>query len=134
MIRISSLVASMAAATALTVGLTGGATAATQTAASAQGSKCTTVTSSDGAGQVYVCWSWTKSASGNSYYGSFHGKFYDRATDGKWVILQAKWSGSGWTPIRTAANGESFAGDYSGLNGLNFRACVTGGHCGSAAW
>ncbi|GAA2484777.1 hypothetical protein [Streptomyces gobitricini] len=50
------------------------------------------------------------------------------------MILQAKWKNKNWGPIRTAANGGSFAGDYSGLNGLNFRVCLTGGHCGKGAW
>ncbi|MFE5255951.1 hypothetical protein [Streptomyces coelicoflavus] len=134
MTKTKSFVASMAAAAALTVGFSGPAVATDQGAATAQGSKCTTVRTSNGKGSVYVCWSWHKSASGKSYYGSFSGKFYDHAKDGKWVILQAKWSGKGWTPIRTAANGESFSGDYSGLNGLNFRACLTGGYCGTPAW
>ncbi|MGW4979171.1 hypothetical protein [Streptomyces mirabilis] len=133
MVKIRSLVASMAAAAALTAGFAGSSMAADQSTVSAQGSKCSTVWASNGKGSVNVCWTWYKSASGNSYYGSFWGDFYDHATDGKWVILQAKWSGKGWGPIRTAANGGSFSGDYSGLNGLNFRACLTGGYCGSPA-
>jgi hypothetical protein len=134
MAKTRSLVASMAAAAVLTVGFTGTAGAADQGTVSAQGSKCSTLWTSNGKGSVYLCWSWYKSASGKSYYGSFSGKFYDHAKDSKWVILQAKWSGKGWGPIRTAAKGESFSGDYSGLNGLNFRACLTGGYCGTPAW
>lgn len=130
---ITSLVTATAAAAALTLGLANSATATDQSAASAQGHQCSTVWTSNRDGSANVCWSWTKSASGTSYYGSFSGDFYDHAKDGKWVILQAKWSGRGWTPIRTAANGGSFSGDYSGLNGLNFRACLTGGHCGHPA-
>ncbi|MEU4682499.1 hypothetical protein [Streptomyces xinghaiensis] len=133
MARISSFVASVAAAAALTAGIPGSAVAADQGAVSAQGSKCSTVWASNGKGSIRVCWTWYKSATSNSYYGSFRGTFYDHDKDGKWVILQAKWAGRGWTPIRTAANGGSFAGDYRGLNGLNFRACVGGGNCGSPA-
>ncbi|MFJ9684016.1 hypothetical protein ACIRP2_39410 [Streptomyces sp. NPDC101194] len=132
--KIKSLAASMAAAAALTVGFASSAMAADQSAISIQSSKCSTVWTSNSKGSINVCWTWYKSASSNSYYGSFWGTFYDHApTDGKWVILQAKWSGRDWTPIRTAANGGSFSGDYSGLNGLNFRACLTGGYCGSPA-
>ncbi|QIJ65476.1 hypothetical protein [Streptomyces sp. JB150] len=70
-----------------------------------------------------------------TYYGSYQGKFYDHKIDGKYVLLQAKWKGQHWTTIRTAANGEDFSGDYSKLNGLNFRACLQGGeNCGAPAW
>jgi hypothetical protein len=95
--------------------------------------KCSLLWTSNSAGSIDVCWTWNPSADGVNYYGSFWGYFYDHATDGRWVILQATWTGSGWHAIRTAANGGTFSGDYSGLRNLTFRACLTGGYCGSAA-
>ncbi|MDF4252143.1 hypothetical protein [Streptomyces sp. WMMB303] len=133
MVKIRPLIAAMAAATALTTGFAGSAVAAEQGSSSAQGSKCTTLWTSNGKGSVYVCWSWHKNSKG-TYDGTYSGKFYDHAKDGKWVILQARWACRGWTPVQTAANGESFSSDFYGISGLNFRACLTGGYCGSPAW
>ncbi|GAB3152657.1 hypothetical protein GCM10027290_43680 [Micromonospora sonneratiae] len=100
---------------------------------SLNGSKCATVWTSNRAGSIYVCWTWYLSSDGVNYYGSFWGTFYDHAIDDRWVILQAKWYGRDWTPLRTAQNGGNFSGDYSGLRNLTFRACLTGGYCGAAA-
>ncbi|CAM2987632.1 hypothetical protein G3260_006321 [Streptomyces albus] len=132
MVKFRSLIASMVAATALTTGFVGSAAAAEQSSVSAQGSKCATVWASNGKGSVHVCWNWHKNSRG-TYDGTYRGKFYDYAKDGRWVILQARWAGRGWTPVKTAANGESFSADFYGISGLNFRACLTGGYCGSPA-
>ncbi|MFF1699352.1 hypothetical protein ACFVXC_37965 [Streptomyces sp. NPDC058257] len=102
--------------------------------AAGSGSADRTLWTSNRAGQINIHWDWKSSADGKSYYGSFWGKFYDHKKDGKYVLLQAKWKGQDWTTIRTAANGEDFRGDYSKLNGLNFRACLQGGNCGAPAW
>ncbi|OKK08174.1 hypothetical protein AMK26_03895 [Streptomyces sp. CB03234] len=103
--------------------------------AAGSGSADRTLRTSNGAGSVRVKWTWHSSANGKSYYGSFWGTFYDHAPkDKKYVLLQAKWQGKGWTTIRTAAKGGTFSGDYSGLKGLNFRACLQGGKCGAPAW
>lgn len=102
--------------------------------AAAWGSAHRVLWTSNGAGSIDIKWTWHSSADGKTYYGSFGGKFYDHKIDKKYVLLQAKWQGKGWTTIRTAANGESFKGDYSKLKGLNFRACLQGGNCGAPAW
>ncbi|MEV5932953.1 hypothetical protein AB0L56_09415 [Streptomyces sp. NPDC052079] len=102
--------------------------------AAASGSANRVLWTSNRAGSIKIKWTWHSSADGKTYYGSFAGKFYDHKIDGKYVLLQAKWQGKGWTTIRTAANGESFRGDYSKLKNLNFRACLQGGNCGAAAW
>ncbi|MGS2588569.1 hypothetical protein [Streptomyces hebeiensis] len=98
------------------------------------GNASRTLWTSNRAGSISIKWTWHSSADGKTYYGSYSGKFYDHKLDKKYVLLQAKWQGKGWTTIRTAANGENFKGDYSKLKGLNFRACLQGGNCGAAAW
>ncbi|MEW2221053.1 hypothetical protein AB0939_17445 [Streptomyces sp. NPDC006990] len=133
MSKVGVLAAALAAAAVLTTGCGGSAVAAGQDAASARSSTCATVWTSNGKGSIRVCWSWYRSSGGGSYYGSYWGTFYDHAKDGKWVILQAKWAGRGWKPVQTAANKGTFSADYRGLKGLTFRACLTGGHCGSPA-
>ncbi|MEU0934222.1 hypothetical protein [Embleya sp. NPDC005971] len=125
-------VAALTATLALTLGFAGTATEA-GAATSALGDACRTVVTSNSAGKVYVCWNWYPNSSGN-YNGRFHGTFYDlNPKDGRWVILQARWKGQGWTPVATAANGGNFDRDYTNLRDLNFRACLTGGYCGSPA-
>lgn len=98
------------------------------------GSADRTLWTDNGAGSIKIHWTWHHSASSNSYYGSFNGTFYDHKKDGKYVLLQAKWKGAGWTTIRSAGVSGTFGGDYHDLNGLNFRACLQGGHCGTPAW
>ncbi|RCV51869.1 hypothetical protein [Marinitenerispora sediminis] len=101
----------------------------------ATGSARRTLWTSNRAGSIDVSWTWSPSA-GGGYHGRFQGRFTDRApNDGRWVILQARWEGRGWTPVATAANGGTFDRNYQpGTRGLNFRACLTGGYCGSPAW
>ncbi|GAA4900875.1 hypothetical protein ACFPM3_27395 [Streptomyces coeruleoprunus] len=108
--------------------------AGTVTAAASSGKASRTLWTSNRAGEIRITWDWKRSADGRTYYGSFWGTFHDHKIDKKYVLLQAKWQGQGWTTIRTAAKGESFKGDYSKLKGLNFRACLQGGHCGTPAW
>ncbi|MET9646856.1 hypothetical protein AB0K71_07230 [Streptomyces syringium] len=127
-----SRIAILTAAVALTFGLAGTATAADADSVAAQGQKCSTVVTSNGAGKVDVCWNWYPNSSGK-YNGRFWGTFHDlNKNDGRWVVLQAIWSGQGWTPVATAKNGEKFSRDYTNLKGLTFRACLTGGggYCG----
>ncbi|WP_432134591.1 MULTISPECIES: hypothetical protein [unclassified Streptomyces] len=113
---------------------TSSAASVSAAAAAASGRADRTLWTSNGAGSIAVHWDWKRSADGRTYYGSFWGTFYDHKKDGKYVLLQAKWKGRGWTTIRSAAYGGTFKGDYSKLSGLNFRACLQGGHCGAAAW
>ncbi|MGK5631393.1 hypothetical protein [Streptomyces sp. URMC 123] len=146
--KLTSRVAVVTSALALTLGLAGTASASATTTgagagaassaaaeaggARAQGQKCATVVTSNGAGSVDVCWNWYANSQG-SYNGRFWGTFHDRKpNDGRWVILHAIWSGGSWKPVATAANGESFSRDYTNLKGLTFRACLTGGYCGSS--
>jgi hypothetical protein len=133
--KIRTLIAIFAVTAAMTAGFTGSTVAAEQQPAAAQGSSCAYLYTLSGKGQIDICWTWTRSASGSSYYGSYWGTFYDTApTDGRWVILQARWAGQNWTTVDSASAGGGIARDYSGLNSLNFRACATGGYCGSPAW
>ncbi|MFK4106167.1 hypothetical protein ACI2L1_40160 [Streptomyces sp. NPDC019531] len=100
----------------------------------AQGEKCRTVYAKNNKGYASVCWTWYADSQG-TYYGSYSGSFYDTAPkDGEWVVLQASWNGSGgWGPVKSAADGEDFWDDYTGIKGLTFRACTNYGSCGSAA-
>ncbi|TXS52094.1 hypothetical protein EAO75_09170 [Streptomyces sp. uw30] len=116
--------------------MTGMSSAAAQSAGpvTMQGDKCRTVYAKSGKGYADVCWTWHADSHG-TYYGSYWGSFYDTApSDRQWVVLQATWNGAGrWVPVKSAANGEDFRDEYSGLRGLTFRACTNQGYCGSAA-
>ncbi|MGW3729011.1 hypothetical protein [Streptomyces sp. NPDC000851] len=126
----------ISAVTLAMASLTGVGSAAAHSAGpvSAPGDKCRTVYAKSNKGYADVCWTWYADSQG-TYYGSYWGSFYDTApTDGQWVILQATWNGAGrWVPVKSAAAGEDFWDDYTGLKGLTFRACTNYGYCGSAA-
>ncbi len=127
------LVSTVALAVASLTGV-GSATAQSAGPVTAKGDKCRTVYAKSNKGHAYVCWTWYADSHG-TYYGSYWGSFYDTdPTDKQWVVLQATWNGAGrWGPVKSAANGENFRADYTGLRGLTFRACTDHGYCGSPA-
>ncbi|MFI6587807.1 hypothetical protein [Embleya sp. NPDC050493] len=103
----------------------------------APGKKCATLYAPNGTGSIEICWTWTKHAQGAGFYGSYWGKYHDNSRDQKHLILQAKSTSWNWGPVDAAtqgdnAHGEPFNKDYQHLSGLTFRACISGGGCGSA--
>jgi hypothetical protein len=104
--------------------------------AAASNQKCVRLTVRGGAyahDWTDMCWNWFRNSHG-SYNGSYWGTWHKVSHNTHTMYLQAninngRWVGVRWAPAQVSV-GVPYSGDYTDIQHLTFRACITGVGCG----
>jgi hypothetical protein len=80
-----------------------------------------------------MCWNWFRNSHG-SYNGTYWGTWHKVSHNTHKMYLQANINNGRWVGVRSApaqvSVGVPYSGDYTDIQHLTFRACITGVGCG----